>query len=126
MGNFIVFLLRPWSEGDWIGVRVRLDWKKEILLTVKSNMELKTRSNSCKKEPETIDWLTDNLRDGDIFYDVGANVGAYSLVAASINDNIKVYSFEPGESCPALPVLEPLNPLPLPICTKSYLRFAVS
>ena len=31
----------------------------------------------------------------DVFYDVGANVGFYSLMAAVINDRGKVYAFEP-------------------------------
>jgi FkbM family methyltransferase len=36
------------------------------------------------KEPETIEWLRENLRDGDVFYDVGANIGLYSLYAAKL------------------------------------------
>jgi FkbM family methyltransferase len=48
------------------------------------------------KEPETLDWLDQNLRDGDVFMDVGANIGLYSLYAASINGNCQVYAFEPA------------------------------
>jgi FkbM family methyltransferase len=35
-----------------------------------------------EKEPDTINWLEDNLRPDDVFYDIGANVGVYSLYAA--------------------------------------------
>ena len=35
-----------------------------------------------EKEPDTINWLEDNLRPDDVFYDIGANVGVYSLFAA--------------------------------------------
>lgn len=46
------------------------------------------------KEPGTILWI-DGFAAGDVFYDVGANVGVYSLYGA-IHKDIKVYSFEPS------------------------------
>ena len=37
------------------------------------------------------------LKEGDVLYDIGANIGAYSLVAAKyFNGKVKVYSFEPS------------------------------
>ena len=49
--------------------------------------------------PETVAWIETFLKEDDIFYDVGANIGAYSLMAAKYhNSNIKVYAFEPGFS----------------------------
>lgn len=51
------------------------------------------RKDSVAKEPETIEWLR-NLNNGTL-YDIGANIGAYSLVYASLNNNCKVCSFEP-------------------------------
>lgn len=47
------------------------------------------------KEPETLDWLRDNLREGDVFYDVGANIGLYSLYAAKLRPACRVFAFEP-------------------------------
>ncbi|MCE5181787.1 MAG: FkbM family methyltransferase [Anaerolineaceae bacterium] len=44
------------------------------------------------KEPDTIEWI-DSFGSGDILYDIGANVGMYSIYAAS--KNIKVIAFEP-------------------------------
>ena len=44
-------------------------------------------------EPETLDWLT-RLTPNDVFYDVGANVGMYSIVAAKVH-GARVFSFEP-------------------------------
>ena len=53
------------------------------------------RKNSTKKrEPETVKWIEECMRPGDIMYDVGANVGAYSLVAGA--NGISVYAFEPS------------------------------
>lgn len=47
------------------------------------------------KEPETLDWLDDNLQDDDVFFDVGANIGLYSLYAAKLKPECKIYAFEP-------------------------------
>ena len=45
------------------------------------------------KEPETVAWI-DGFNSDDVFFDIGANVGIYSLYAA-INKSCKTYSFEP-------------------------------
>ena len=55
----------------------RLVWRAKTLLT----------------EEEIIKWI-DSSNKGDIFYDIGANVGNYSLYAAKTK-GIKVYAFEP-------------------------------
>lgn len=48
------------------------------------------------KEEGTIRWLANSLRAGDIFYDVGANIGIYSLYAArKLRGSGSVYAFEP-------------------------------
>jgi FkbM family methyltransferase len=47
------------------------------------------------KEPETIEWLRENLRDGDVFYDIGANIGLYSLYGARLQPGCRVFAFEP-------------------------------
>jgi len=51
------------------------------------------------KEPETIEWI-DNFKDEDniTFWDIGANIGLYSLYAAQKHKQIKVVSFEPSTS----------------------------
>ena len=39
-----------------------------------------------------------HLKSGDVFYDIGANVGFFSIIAAKlVGDTGKVYAFEPGE-----------------------------
>lgn len=48
------------------------------------------------KEKGTIAWIDRDLRQGDVFYDVGANIGTFTIFAGKrINDNGAVYSFEP-------------------------------
>lgn len=46
------------------------------------------------KEPETIEWIK-NFNNG-IFWDIGSNIGLYSLYASILIPNLKVYSFEPS------------------------------
>lgn len=69
----------------------------DIFLNMDSIIEYDTRLHSCKKEPETIEWIEMFFNEEDVFYDIGANVGAYSLVASKFfNGKIKVYAFEPA------------------------------
>lgn len=44
------------------------------------------------KEPDTIEWI-DSFSSGELLYDIGANVGMYSIYAAS--RGVKVIAFEP-------------------------------
>ena len=51
------------------------------------------------KEPETIDWIDNfNSQEDIIFWDIGANIGLYSLYAAQKHKNIIIISFEPSTS----------------------------
>ena len=48
------------------------------------------------KEPGTVDWIRENVKADDIFYDIGANIGVYSILAASrAGKGGRVYAFEP-------------------------------
>lgn len=75
----------------------RLDYRPApVRMNVGSAIDL-ARLHSCAKEPETVAWLESELRPGDVFYDIGANVGAYSLVANAVTaGRTTVFSFEPG------------------------------
>jgi FkbM family methyltransferase len=49
-----------------------------------------------KKEPGTCEWIRNEIGPGDIFYDIGANIGIYSILAADrVGKTGKVYAFEP-------------------------------
>jgi len=52
-----------------------------------------------KKEPETLEWI-DNFKKEKkiIFWDIGSNIGLYSIYAAANINNIEVISFEPSTS----------------------------
>lgn len=47
------------------------------------------------KEPDTIKWIN-SFEDNKVFWDIGANVGIYSIYYASKNKNSQVLSFEPS------------------------------
>jgi FkbM family methyltransferase len=51
-----------------------------------------------EKEPDTIAWIEKYIKEGDVFYDIGANVGTFSLYAAKNIKNIDIYAFEPESS----------------------------
>ena len=46
------------------------------------------------KEPETLEWI-DSLSDGSTLWDIGANIGLYSVYAAKAR-NCEVFAFEPS------------------------------
>jgi FkbM family methyltransferase len=75
-----------------------LDYEsQQILLNIESITEYDLRLHSCKKEPDTVAWIESFIKSGDVLFDVGANVGAYSLVAAKFFDRkVRIYSFEPA------------------------------
>jgi len=51
------------------------------------------------KEPETLEWIDDfNDSKKIVFWDIGANIGLYSIYAALKHPNIKIISFEPSTS----------------------------
>lgn len=52
--------------------------------------------NVRTKEPGTIKWLEAQVRPGDVVYDIGANVGVYTMMAALlVGEKGHVYAFEP-------------------------------
>lgn len=53
------------------------------------------RSAEHRKEPYTAEWIR-RFFDSGIFYDVGANIGSFSLIAAKLGKVKAVYSFEPS------------------------------
>lgn len=81
-----------------LSVKGKLDYEPvDIFLHIESNYENHTRTRSATKEPDTVKWLEEYILPGDIFYDIGANVGAYSMIASKIRKgDVLVYAFEPS------------------------------
>ena len=84
--------------GDGNTTVVPLDYDAHpVRLLATSPMERKWRARSCKKEPWTVAWIEESMSGGGVLYDVGANVGTFSLVAAKVCARRgTVVAFEPG------------------------------
>lgn len=52
------------------------------------------------KEPETLEWINSFKKNENkiIYWDIGANIGLYSIYAALKHEDIEVVSFEPSTS----------------------------
>lgn len=68
--------------------------KPPFEMIVESEMEAYRYETFWTKEPETIAWI-DSFGDFDIFYDIGANIGIYSLYAALKHSKAMIYAVEP-------------------------------
>ena len=94
--SFLVHL-KDLIEKDSYAIKLIND-KKIVFFT--PNAISKWRINSLfQKEPETIDWI-DSFDQSKkiIFWDIGANIGIYSVYAATKFNDIEVVSFEPSTS----------------------------
>lgn len=61
-----------------------------------SVQELKRAAGLLDHEAGTYAWLKDSIRSGDIVYDIGANIGLYTIVSGRrVGPDGHVYAFEP-------------------------------
>jgi len=75
----------------------RLDYGgAEIMIGVTSRAEILSRLRPVAKEPWTVEWIERNVKASDVLYDIGANVGAYSLIAAALGRSARVVAVEPA------------------------------
>jgi FkbM family methyltransferase len=68
--------------------------KKKIYLATPNFLLRYRHKTFFSKEPETLNWI-DNFKHNAIFFDIGANVGLYSIYAA-LTKEANVYAFEPS------------------------------
>jgi len=95
--------LRPWHLIKDIGGREKLFYEPNVngypmfLLNDEPYLSVSCRYNHVW-EPLTTDFIKKNLKEGQTFIDVGANVGYYTILASKIvGDTGHVYTFEPCE-----------------------------
>ena len=60
-----------------------VDWRVKTLFT---------------QEPETIEWINSFDDNYNIFWDIGGNIGLYSIYSAIRHKNLHIYCFEPSTS----------------------------
>lgn len=79
-------------KGGYTNIQVR---DQSILVSVDSLRTLKRAKTYSIKEPDTLDWL-DSFEPNSCYFDLGANIGQYSLYPAKkYGEKIKVFAFEP-------------------------------
>ncbi|MEW5984289.1 MAG: FkbM family methyltransferase [Acidobacteriota bacterium] len=79
------------------GELVDLDYQPiRIRLRVTSDAERQWRAYSCRKEPWTVAWIERVAVVDTVLYDIGANVGTFTLIAARRQPKTTVVAFEPG------------------------------
>lgn len=70
---------------------------KKVSFFVPNPTTLQRVETFFTKEPETLEWIDAfNEKDKIVFWDVGSNIGLYSIYAALKYSNIEVVSFEPS------------------------------
>jgi FkbM family methyltransferase len=78
------------------GVTIIDDGEHSYSFCFRSAKEKRRAERIFEKEPGTIAWLRRELRPSDVFYDIGANIGVYTVFAsARIGDGGIIYAFEP-------------------------------
>jgi FkbM family methyltransferase len=80
------------SDGTGVAVR-HIDFPERELVIRADGDWRGFRSGACAKEPETAAWLREVIAQGAVFYDIGACVGSYALIAAALG--AEVHAFEP-------------------------------
>jgi len=84
-----LLIRRGVAELDYPGARIQIRANTKAIVH--------SRIRPVAKEPWTVRWIENNLRDGDVLYDIGANVGAYSLIAARTGlRDLAIVAIEPG------------------------------
>lgn len=118
--SFVKFLLKTplgkfikESHGDWRYPFICLGWAMARLLVPRRKVVCDgvSLNLSCinpithfrwflyaSKEIEVRQYINDYVKDGDVFFDVGANVGVFTLYCAKRYPQSRVFSFEPEHS----------------------------
>ncbi len=72
------------------------DGTHEYKFVCHTQKERNRASRLFDKEKGTIAWLSRDLRPGDVFYDVGANIGTFTIFAGRrLGDGGRIIAFEP-------------------------------
>ena len=104
VANLLSVIFTSGRFGLILGEKISKAMKKKIRVIVHQNVELKLfvpdelndwrAITFASKEPETLAWI-DTFENSSVFWDVGANIGLYSIYAAE-KKSCKVVAIEPS------------------------------
>lgn len=78
-----------------IDVWVR-DGERTYVFTCEDRRDIGRSLAALTKEPGTHRWIRKSIQPGDVVYDIGANIGIYTIMAAAqVGPTGQVYAFEP-------------------------------
>lgn len=98
-----------------VAVPFVLNGKRIVVQTANAlHMNRMTELVNGQKEPATQAWVRSVIKPGDVFFDIGANVGIFSLLAATVCPAATIVAFEP-EPATAAVLLETISLNRLPI-----------
>ena len=81
-------------RNTYVNVKIQ---EKQIYLFSPTKLSQWRAKTLFSKEPETIKWIDSfENKNGNIFWDIGANIGLYSIYGAIKKDKLKVIAFEPS------------------------------
>ena len=84
------------EENQYINIKIN---GKKVTFFCPSSHSLSRVNRFYAKEPETLNWIDGfNTKNEIIFWDIGANLGLFSVYAANKHSNIEIVSFEPSTS----------------------------
>ena len=102
--NLLSVIFTSGRFGLILGEKISKSMKRKIRVIVHQNIELKLfvpdelndwrAITFASKEPETLAWI-DTFENSSVFWDVGANIGLYSIYAAE-KKSCKVVAIEPS------------------------------
>ncbi len=99
--------------GDWKYLFYLIGWRIANFLTARKDVSVDGVSFSLpntnwvthfrwfliqKKEPEVRFYINQYMKEDDIFFDIGANVGVFTLYAGKKYKSLKIFCFEPEYS----------------------------
>lgn len=94
------------SHDEWLDLRKRLvqnvrstDGRFEYTFRCQTPVEVWRAQTMAVKEAGTVRWIDAEVHAAQVFYDIGANIGLYTLMAGKrVGERGTVYAFEPHVS----------------------------